>query len=80
MLDWPSARLGAAWVDWVAMAPSVAMQRGPTPEQFLSRFDLGAASKDSIDAGLCSLAGYFIVHALDPPPPGIPTVRASQGA
>ena len=80
VLDWPWARTGAAWVDLVAMAPSVAMQGGPPCEEFLSRLDLRAVSASAIDAVVCSLAGYFVVHALDPPPPGIPTVRAFQAA
>jgi hypothetical protein len=80
LVDWPHARLGAAWVDWVAMAPSVAMQGGPAPEEFLLRFDLGGVPRDLINAVLCSIAGYFTVRALDPPPPGIPTVRAFQAA
>jgi aminoglycoside phosphotransferase (APT) family kinase protein len=80
VVDWPWARTGAAWVDWLAMAPSVGMQGGPEPEEFMSRFDLGGVPKVAIDAALCSLAGYFAVHALDPPPPGIPTVRAFQAA
>jgi aminoglycoside phosphotransferase (APT) family kinase protein len=80
VVDWPSARLGAAWVDWVAMAPSVAMQGGPEPEDFISRFDLRGVASEAIDAAVCSLAGYFVVRALDPPPPGIPTVRAFQAA
>lgn len=80
VLDWPWARIGAAWVDLVAMAPSVAMQGGPPCEEFLSRLDLGGVSPEAIDAVVCSLAGYFVVRALDPPPPGIPTVRAFQAA
>ncbi len=80
VVDWPWARTGAAWFDWLAMAPSVAMQGGPEPEDFISRFDLRDVPKIAIDAALCSLAGYFVVHALDPPPPGIPTVRAFQAA
>jgi aminoglycoside phosphotransferase (APT) family kinase protein len=80
VLDWPSARAGAAWVDWVAMAPSVAMQGGPAPEDFMARFDLTGVPRDRIDAVLCSLAGYFVVRALEPPPPGLPTVRAFQAA
>ena len=80
VVDWPSARIGAAWVDWVAMAPSVAMQGGPKPEEFLSRFDISGVSSEAIDAVLCSIAGYFVVRALEPPPPGIPTVRAFQAA
>jgi aminoglycoside phosphotransferase (APT) family kinase protein len=80
MLDWPSARLGAAFIDWLIMAPSVAMQGGPSPDEFISRFDLSAVSPDSFDAILCAVAGYFVVRALDPPPPGLPTVRAFQAA
>jgi len=80
VVDWPLASTGAAWVDWLAMAPSVTMQGGPDPEEFMSRFDLRGVSKSDFDAALCSLAGYFVVHALDPPPPGIPTVRAFQAA
>ncbi len=80
VVDWPWARTGAPWLDWLAMAPSVAMQGGPTPEAFMSWFELRDVPKAAFDAALCSLAGYFAVHALDPPPPGIPTVREFQAA
>jgi phosphotransferase family enzyme len=80
VLDWPWARIGAAWIDLVAMAPSVTMQGGPQPEQFLSRLDLQAVTSDAIDAVVASLTGYFVVRALEPPPQGIPTVRAFQAA
>jgi aminoglycoside phosphotransferase (APT) family kinase protein len=80
VLDWPWAQKGAAFVDWLAMAPSVAMQGGPSPEAFLGRFDLSGVSEEAIDAALCSLAGFFVVGALEPPPPGLPTVRAFQAA
>jgi hypothetical protein len=80
VLDWPWARTGAWWIDLVGMAPSVAMQGGPDPESFLSRLDLRGVPKDAIDAVACSIAGYFVVRALEPPPPGIPTVRAFQAA
>jgi hypothetical protein len=80
VVDWPSACIGAAWVDWVAMIPSVVMQGGPPPQAVLGRFPIKDASAAKIDAVLCSLAGYFVVRALDPPPPGLPTVRAFQAA
>jgi hypothetical protein len=79
-VDWPWARTGAWWIDLLLMAPSVAMQGGPGPEDFLRRLDLREVAKDSIDAVICAMAGYFVVRALDPPPPGIPTVRAFQAA
>ncbi len=80
VVDWPWARKGAAFVDWLAMAPSVAMQGGPAPEGFFQRFDVSRVSPRAVDAALCSLAGYFVVGALAPPPPGLPTVRAFQAA
>ena len=80
VLDWPSARLGAAFIDWLIMAPSVAMQGGPSPHEFMKRFDLSGISADRFNAILCSAAGYFVVRALEPPPPGLPTVRAFQAA
>lgn len=80
VVDWPWARTGAAWVDWVAMAPSVSMQGGPHPEEFLGRFGVTDIPHERIDAVLCTIAGYFAVRALEPPPPGIPTVRAFQAA
>jgi aminoglycoside phosphotransferase (APT) family kinase protein len=80
VLDWPWARIGAAWVDLVAMAPSVTMQGGPPPEQLLRRLDLHGVTGAAIDAAVASVAGYLVVRALEPPPPGIPTVRAFQAA
>jgi aminoglycoside phosphotransferase (APT) family kinase protein len=80
VLDWPQARVGAAFVDWLLMAPSVAMEGGPSPAEFIRRFDLSAVPQEDFNAILCSAAGYFVVHALDPPPPGLPTLRAFQAA
>jgi aminoglycoside phosphotransferase (APT) family kinase protein len=80
VLDWPWARIGAAWVDLVLMAPSVTMQGGPQPEQFLSRLDLRRVTVEAVDAVVASVAGYFVVRALEPAPQGIPTVRAFQAA
>ena len=80
VLDWPWARQGVWWIDIVAMAPSVEMQGGPPPEALLTRLDLRAVSKHDLDAVICAIAGYFHVGALEPAPPGIPTVRAFQAA
>jgi hypothetical protein len=80
VLDWPSARIGAAFVDWLIMAPSVAMQGGPAPDDFMTRFDVSGVSRQDFEAILCSTAGYFVMRALEPAPPGLPTVRAFQAA
>ena len=80
VIDWPWARIGAWWIDLVAMAPSVAMQGGPSPSQLLAKLDLRGVAEFAVDAVISSIAGYFVVRALDSPPPGIPTVRAFQAA
>jgi aminoglycoside phosphotransferase (APT) family kinase protein len=80
VIDWPWARTGAWWIDLVAMAPSVGMQGGPAPSELVAKVDLRGVPAPALDAVICSITGYFVVHALDPPPPGIPTVRAFQAA
>ncbi|HEV2141635.1 MAG TPA: hypothetical protein VGT01_10600 [Candidatus Dormibacteraeota bacterium] len=79
-VDWPWARTGAWWIDLLLMAPSVAMQGGPAPQEFLRRLELDSVADTALNAVICTMAGYFVVRALEPPPPGIPTVRAFQAA
>jgi aminoglycoside phosphotransferase (APT) family kinase protein len=84
IVDWPHARIGAAWVDLVCFAPSVAMQGGPSPEELIQRHPAGrTAEAGALTAAVVALAGFFIWGSLQPPPPGLPTLRAfqaSQGA
>jgi hypothetical protein len=77
LVDWPWACAGAGWVDGVLMAPSVALQGGPAPEELLARA-YPAAPPDAVLPVVVALAGYFTQVALTPPPPGLPTVRAYQ--
>lgn len=79
-VDWPWARIGAPFVDWVAFAPSVYMQGGPNPEQLLRMAELREVEATAIEAVLAALTGYLIAYSRRPPPPGIPTVRAFQAA
>lgn len=80
-VDWPHARVGPDWLDVVAFAPSVAMQGGPAPEEVISRhFACRAADSEAISAAVVAIAGYFTYQALQPPPPGLPTIRAFQDA
>ena len=79
-VDWPHARVGAAFVDWVAFAPSVEMQGGPRCETLLAMANLEGVAEEAVDAVICSLAGFFVRHSLLPPPPGLPTLRAFQAA
>jgi aminoglycoside phosphotransferase (APT) family kinase protein len=81
IVDWPHAEVGAAWIDLVCFAPSVAMQGGPDPEALIERHPAArAAAPAAIDAIIAALAGYFTWSALQPPPPGLPTLRAFQDA
>jgi hypothetical protein len=79
-VDWPHACVGAPFVDWVAFAPSVAMQGGPRPADVMRSAPLEGVGKRAIDAVVAAVAGYLFGHSLRPPPPGIPTVRAFQAA
>jgi len=80
-IDWPHACIGAAFVDLVFLAPCVAMQGGPQPGELLAMTRTGrAASREAVTAVVCAVAGYFTERSLQPPPPGIPTVRAFQAA
>ena len=80
-VDWPLACVGAAWVDLAFFAPSVAMQGGPSPEEFLMRAAAGrAADADAITAGVVAMAGFFTHRSRQPAPPGLPTLRAFQAA
>jgi hypothetical protein len=79
-VDWPWARIGAPFVEWIALAPSVYMQGGPAPEELLRMASLSDVDESAIDAVVASLTGFFMGHSRRPPPPGIPTVRAFQAA
>jgi Ser/Thr protein kinase RdoA (MazF antagonist) len=81
IVDWPWACRGAAFIDMVLFAPSAAMQGGPQPADLIrwSRSG-GAASPEAVTALVCALAGYLTERSLQPPPPGLPTIRAFQAA
>jgi len=79
--DWPHACTGADWLDVVAFAPSVTMQGGPPPEDVLARYSGSVrGNPDEVTAAIAAVTGFFTRTALEPPPPGLPTVRAFQAA
>ena len=81
LFDWASACVGAPWVDAIGFAPSVAMQGGPPPEQVIARHPAArSADPASITAAVAAVAGYFTHRALQPPAPGLPTLREFQAA
>lgn len=81
IVDWPAAAVGAPWVDMLAMAPSVVLEGGPDAEAF---FMMHPASRDAdpgrVNAVLAAFAGFFTYQALQPAPPGLPTLREFQAA
>jgi aminoglycoside phosphotransferase (APT) family kinase protein len=81
VVDWPWACRGAAFTDLVLFAPSVAMQGGPPPADLIASSRSGrAAAPQAVAALVCAMAGYLTERSLQPPPPGLPTVRAFQAA
>lgn len=81
IVDWPHVRVGAAWVDVVFFAPSVAMAGGLSPEDLLNLYEPSRmADREAVDAGIAAVAGFFVRQSLLPTPPGLPTLRAFQAA
>src|SRR5260370_33598104 len=79
-IDWPWARIGAPFVEWLAVAPSGYMQHGPKPEELLRMVPLAAVDDSGVNAVIASLTCYFLGYSRRPPPPGIPTVPGFQAA
>jgi hypothetical protein len=81
IVDWPWAAIGASWVDMVGMAPSVVLEGGPEPEEFIAMHPVArAADPRRVDAVVAAIAGFFISQSLLPPPLGLPTLREFQAA
>jgi hypothetical protein len=80
VVDWPHARQGAAWLDLVFFAPSVAMQGGPQPEDLLRLYPGEPPEAGRLLPALAAIAGFFTWGALQPPPPGLPFLRQFQAA
>jgi hypothetical protein len=80
-VDWPWAAIGAPWFDMVGMTPSVLMQGGPALVPLIDEHVAAlGADPAAVTAVLTALTGYFVYQGHQPPPPGLPTVRAFQRA
>lgn len=77
LVDWPWACRGPRWLDRVLLLVNVGLFGGHDCDALLADID---GDRDDMRAVLVGLAGYFVDRSRQPPPPGIPTVRAFQRA
>ncbi|WP_428964299.1 aminoglycoside phosphotransferase family protein [Micromonospora fluostatini] len=81
VVDWPWACRGPAWLDTVLLLVNVEFHGGHDTEALLRRTPLTAdVDPDVVTGVLAGIAGFFLDGSRQPPPPGIPTVRAFQRA
>ncbi|BCJ60973.1 phosphotransferase [Micromonospora endophytica] len=81
VVDWPWAARGPAWLDTALLLLDVRLNGGHDTEALLRRLPLLADADPATVTGFyAGLAGFFADRARQPPPPGIPTVRAFQRA
>jgi Phosphotransferase enzyme family len=77
-LDWPHAKIGAPWIDFLFMAPSIVLQGGPGMNSLIHRSPLANVRKSDLLSVAAALAGFFLWNSLQPPPPRLVTLRAFQ--
>lgn len=80
VVDWPWAAVGAGWFDAVTLLINVRLyDPGYDVEAVLATHPVFTdLPPDAVDAVLAGMAGFFIPTSLEPPPPGLPTLRAFQ--
>ncbi|MEV0156132.1 aminoglycoside phosphotransferase family protein [Micromonospora sp. NPDC050686] len=79
VVDWPWACRGPAWLDTLLTVVNVQVYGGHDPDALLAARRLTAAVDPAdLTGALAGFTGFFLDGARQPPPPGIPTVRAFQ--
>src|SRR5690606_2630272 len=79
LIDWPHATVGPRWLDLLLMLPSIAMQGGGEPREIFDAHPVAqGADPDAVRVALAGLTGSFVLGSLQPPPRGIPNLRAFQ--
>jgi len=80
-VDWPHAAVGVPVLDMVCWAPSVVLEGGPEPDELLASHALCCGADPEVVTTLAAaMAGFLVERSLQPPPPGLPTLRAFQSA
>src|SRR5207248_700053 len=80
IVDWPWAGLAPPWFDVVLLAPSVAMQGGPLPQDLLDGSGLAGGDDAAVTVLVAAMTGFLLNQARKPPPPGLPNLRRFQQA
>ncbi|WFE31476.1 phosphotransferase [Micromonospora sp. WMMD975] len=79
VVDWPWACRGPAWLDTLLAVVNVQVHGGHDPDALLATRPLTArVDPADLTGALAGFTGFFLDGARQPPPPGIPTVRAFQ--
>ncbi len=80
LVDWPWACIGSPWIDGLSALINVRVyDSGFDVESVLRSHQVFApATADGIDRVLSGLGAYFTDVGRQPPPPGLPTLRAFQ--
>jgi aminoglycoside phosphotransferase (APT) family kinase protein len=79
LIDWPSAAVGARWLDAVTYLLDVRHLGGPW-QQGLRHPVLRDAPPEDVDVWLAVLGAYFLDTARSPEPAGLPGLREYQRA
>lgn len=79
-VDWPWACVGAPFVDLALLLPSIGLGGGPRPGAVVERYRLLDGQEERFLAVSVAAAGFLQRSALDPPPAGLPNLRAFQQA
>lgn len=77
LVDWPWACRGPHWLDRLLLLVNVRLYGGHDCEAMLRDLD---GDEDDMRSVLIGITGYFVDAARNPPPPGLPTLRAFQRA
>lgn len=81
LVDWPYAAVGAPWVDLLAQLPSLVLEgAGDAATIWAGAGVSEGVAEDDVTTVLTGLVGYFVHSSVQPPPPGVPHVRAFQRA
>lgn len=81
LVDWPYAVSAAPWLELLCFLPSAELEGAGSAAAIWDAHPLGqAADPDRATAVLAGLTGYFVYSSVQPPPVGVPHVRAYQRA